>query len=120
IVVVNPAEVGKAEMSGERSALTADAFHQVTVAADGVDIKVEKFEARLIEIGGEPFSRDGHANAVGDALAEGPGGGFNACGDMRFRVAGSAAAELAEALDFVHRNGKFFLDFAGFIYGANT
>src|SRR6202035_116546 len=60
------------------------------------------------------------ADAVGDSLAERAGGGFNAGGDVRFGMPGSAAAELAEALDFVHRNGKFFLDFAFCIYGANT
>src|SRR5258708_26926969 len=107
-------------MSGERSAFTADAFHKVAIAADGVDVEIEKLETRLIKVGCEPFRSDGHADAVGDALAQGAGGGFDAGSDMRFRVPGGAAAKLTEPFDFVHRDGKLFLDFAVFIYGADA
>src|SRR5258708_1194958 len=120
IVVVDPAEIRKREVPGERGGFAPDAFHQVSIAADGIDAKVEKIEARLIEIRGQPFSGDGHADTVGDALAKRAGGGFNARGDVRFRVSGSAAAELAEALDLVHWNGKVLLHFAFCIYGADT
>src|SRR5579864_7512676 len=107
-------------MPCEGSAFAADAFHQVAIAADGVDVEIEELEARLVEIGGQPFCSNSHSDAVGNSLAERAGGGFDAGGDVRFGMTGSAAAELAKSLDFVHGDRKFFLNFTIFVYGAHA
>src|SRR6516162_10581714 len=70
IVVVDPAEIVESKMAGKRGRLRADAFHQATVAANGINVIAEEFEARLIVTAAEPFSRDRHADTVGDALAQ--------------------------------------------------
>ncbi len=112
IVVVNPAKIRKLQMASERGRFTGDAFHQVAIAADRVNTKIEKIEPRLVVSGAEPFGGDGHADAVGDTLAKRAGGGFDAGGDVRFRMSGSAAIELAEILDVVEGNAGFIKDFA--------
>ena len=47
IVVVKPDQVRQAEMPGDRSGFVADAFHQVAIAAEGVDAIVEKIAVFL-------------------------------------------------------------------------
>jgi len=115
IVVVDPAKIGELQMAGERRGLARYAFHQVTIAADGVDAEIEQVQAGPVVIRGQPFSGNGHADAVGDTLAERAGGGFHAGGDVRFGVARSLAAELAEAFDFVERDGEIFRCFTGLV-----
>src|SRR4029077_5772607 len=101
-------------MAGKRGALAGAAFHEIAVPANGEDFEVKEFEAGLVEICSEPFAGDCHSNAIPCALPEGAGGGFNAGGDVGFGMARSFAADLAEALDFVHGNGKRVQDFAVF------
>ena len=61
----------KAQMARERSGFARDAFHDVAIAAERIHLEIEDFEAGLIEIGGKPFARHGHADAVARALAQG-------------------------------------------------
>src|SRR5271154_487826 len=99
-------------MSGERGGLGGHAFHQVAIAADGVDLEVEYIEARLVVIGSHPLTGDGHAHAVAGALAEWSRGGFHSAGEVRFGMARCFAAYLTEAFDFVHRDGERIENFA--------
>ena len=46
IVVVDPAQVGQLEMTGERRGLAGDPFHHAAVAAERVDVVVEQIEVR--------------------------------------------------------------------------
>ena len=39
----------------------------------------------------------------------GPGGGFDASGEVGFGMAGSAAVQLPEPLDLIERDGEFLL-----------
>ena len=105
IVVVDPAEIVQAEMTGEGCRFRADALHHVAVAADRIDAVVENLEARPVIAGAQPFARDRHPQAHGDALSERAGGGLDARRQMIFGMAGCPAVELAEALDIVERNG---------------
>ena len=52
---------------------------------------------------GQAALRDGHADGVAEALAEGAGGGLHAGRDAVLRVARRARAELAEALQLLER-----------------
>src|SRR5882724_13099062 len=103
-------------MPGERSGFSGHAFHQITITADRVDVEIEEVEPRLIVIRGQPFAGDGHAHAVRHALAQRTGGGFNAGGEMRFRVAWRSAIELAKTLELVHRDGEFVGHLTAVIY----
>ena len=42
VVVVNPAEIRKSQVSGEGSGLARDAFHHASIAAERVDIEVKE------------------------------------------------------------------------------
>ena len=88
-------------MPGERCGLVADAFHQIAVAGDDVGAVIDEpvAEARVqVPLG------DRHADGVGEALAQGTGGGFDAGHGAVFGMAGARAAQLAEALDVVERD----------------
>ncbi len=119
VVVVHPAQVGKLQMPRQRSSFAADALHQVAVAAHGVDVVVEDFEIRAIEVGGKPVGGDSHADAISDALAQRPGRRFHAGSEVRFGMTWRAAAKLAEALQFFHGNSELVGHVAVMIQLAN-
>ncbi len=104
IVVVDPAQVVEAEVTGQRRSFRADALHHAAVAADGINVVVEHLEARPVVTAGEPFLRDRHADARGDALAERTGRGFDAGHPVVFGMPRGLAVELAEMADVVERN----------------
>src|SRR5262249_21144854 len=106
VVVVDPAEIVEAEMSGQRGRLRADALHQAPVAADGIDVVVEDLEARAVVATGEPPPGDRHADAGGDPLAQRAGGGLDARNPVILGVARSLAVELAEMADVVEGDGE--------------
>src|SRR5690606_23936925 len=70
VVVVDPAEVGQLEVTGERGGLVRDALHEVTVAALHPNVVVEQVEAGPIVARRQPATGDGHTDAVATALAE--------------------------------------------------
>ncbi len=88
-------------MAGERRRLVGDALHHATIARHGIDAVGEHLEARFVVAGGQPFRRDGHADAGGHTLPERPGRRLDARGPAVLRVAGAPAVELAEPLDVV-------------------
>ncbi len=99
-------------MSGQRGRFAGHAFHEVAVAADGVDVEVEQLKSRTIEVLAQPLAGHGHAHAVSRALAKRSRGGLDAGGDVRLGMAGRAAAELAETFDFIERDREILRDFA--------
>ena len=107
IVVVDPAQVIERQMAGERSGLRGDALHHVAVAAHRIDVVAEDLEAvPIVARLAEPRLGDGHADAVGDALAERPAGGLDAGHPVIFGMARRLAAELAEVADIVERHRR--------------
>ena len=86
------------QVTGERDRLLADAFHQAAVAADHIGVMVHKVRT---EAGGHAALRQRHADRVGETLAERAGGGLDPGGEAVLRMAGGAAAELAEVADLV-------------------
>ena len=86
------------QVPGERDRLLADAFHQAAVAADDIGVMVHQVRA---EAGSHAALRQGHADRIGEALAERAGRGLDPGGEAVLRVARGAAAELAEVADLV-------------------
>src|SRR5215469_4322540 len=107
IVIVDPAEIVEAEVSGQRCRFGRNTLHQAAIAANGINAVVEDLEVWPIEVVGEPLPCDRHANARGDTLAEGPGGGLHTGYPMVLRVAWGLAVELAKPTDIVERNRRF-------------
>ncbi len=101
VVVEQHDQPAQPEMAGQRGRLVADALHQAAVAGDDVGMVVDQLgtEAR-----GQMPLRQRHPDRIGQALAQGPGGGLDPEGVPEFRVAGSARAELPEAPDLVQRH----------------
>ena len=103
VVVPQRDQLVQLERAGQRAGFVADAFHQAAVAQEDIGVMVDDVKARAIEFLTQQTFSQGHADGVGDALAERAGGGFHARGDAVFRVAGGLAVQLAEILQFRHR-----------------
>ncbi len=112
VVVVNPAQVRKSQMSGDRGGFRGNSLHHVAIAANRPDVVVEQLESRTIEICRQPAFGDGHAHAVRDALTERAGGGLDTRGQAVFGMSGRFAADLPEILDLVERQGRGRKNFA--------
>ncbi len=93
-------------MPGDGRRLAGHALHQVAVAAKGPDPVAEDGIARPVEMLFEPALGHGHADAVGRALTERPGGGLDTRGDAVFRMPGADPVQLAEALDVVEADRR--------------
>ncbi len=90
-------------MSGQRRRLARHALHQITVRNNREDRVIDDLMAGAVEIRGEVFLRHRHANAVGQALAQRPGGRLDAHAVSVLAVAGALAAKLAETHEFAQR-----------------
>ena len=104
IVVVEIDELTELERSRQRRRLGGDAFLQVAVGDDGVGVVVDEPVAVLVVAPSEPPLGDGHADAVGEALAEGAGGRLDAGGVAKFGVARRPAPPLTELPEVVERD----------------
>ena len=78
-----------------------DAFHHAAIAEEGVGVVVDDLVAIAVELGGHDLFRQGEAHGVGDALAQGTGGGLDARGVAVFGVARGLAVQLTEILQVV-------------------
>src|SRR5260370_13324576 len=110
-------------MAGQRSGFAGHTFHEVAVSANGVDVEIKNLETGLVEIRREPPAGDRHSHAIACALSQWAGCGFDAGSQVGLGMAGSFAADLAEALDFVHGDGGRLQDFAvlcGFLHAGEV
>ena len=98
VVVPQHHQTPEAQMPGEVDRLMADPLHQTAVAGQHIGIVVDQAGVARRR---HPL-RQRHADRGGDALAQRPGGGLDACGVAVFRVARRAAADLAEGAQLVH------------------
>ena len=80
-------------MSRQRGGLVAHPFHQVAVAAGREDVVVDRLRA---EVRAQEALRHRHADAVGEALPEGPGRDLDPGEGVHLGVAGRARPPLTE------------------------
>jgi hypothetical protein len=78
-------------MTSERGSLTGNTLHHTSITQKGICVVVDDFESRLIELGGGMMLSNSKTNSVGEALAKGARGNFNAFGVVRLRMARSDA-----------------------------
>ncbi|MCY1515307.1 hypothetical protein D9M68_498890 [compost metagenome] len=98
VVVVEGDQLVQALGAGQGADFMGNAFHHAAVAEEHVGVVVDDVVAVTVELGGQHLLGDGHADGVGEALAERAGGGLDARGVAVFRVARGARAKLAELL----------------------
>jgi hypothetical protein len=107
VVVVQRDQPGQAQRAGQRADFVADAFHQATVAHEGVgeviDDAVLHAVFLAVELLRQQLFSQCHAHRVGQTLAQRTGGGFHTGRHAHFGVAGSFAVQLAEILELSHR-----------------
>ena len=101
VVVEQHDQLAEAEMAGQRGGFVADPLHQVAVRGNRVGPVIDR---RVAEAGGQHAFGERHADRRGDALAERAGRRLDPRRVAVFRVAGGAAAELAEPADLIHRH----------------
>ena len=101
VVVEQHDELLELQMAGKRDRFLADAFHQVAVGSEHIGRVIDDVAA---EQRGEVALGDGHANRVGQSLAERTGRGLDAGRVAVFGMAGRQRAELAETLDLLDRH----------------
>ena len=101
VVVVDPAQFGQLEMSGQRRCLAGHTLHHAAVAAQRVHVVIEHHEVGAVEVAAHPSLGDGHADAGGNALPERPRGRLDAGRPPVLRMARALAVELSEPLDVV-------------------
>ncbi len=99
VVVEQHHELVQLEVSGQRDRLLADAFHQVAVGREHIGVVVDDV---LAELRGKVRFGNRHADRVGKALAERPGGGLDPRGHVALGMARGERAGLPEALDLRH------------------
>ena len=101
VVIEQHREPRQPQMARERDRLLADALHEVAVGGEHESAVVDDAVA---EFRREMAFGHRHADRVGEALPERPGGGLDAGHVAMLGVAGRDRAELAEAPDLVDRH----------------
>ena len=103
VVVVERDQLAQAPRAGERTGLVRNAFHQAAVAQKDIGVVIDDRVARPVELRGQQFFGERHADRVGQSLAERAGGGFHAGRDADLRMAGRLRMQLAEIAQLRHR-----------------
>ena len=102
VVVVDDDQLAEAQGAREGCRLGCHAFLEVPVGGKGIGVMVYDLVAGAVVTRGQPALREGHADGVGQTLAQRAGGYFNAGGEAVFGVPGGPAAPLTELLEFLH------------------
>jgi hypothetical protein len=76
-------------VAGQRCSLCRDAFLQVAVGADRVDVVVDQIELGLVELAGHTSLGDCHTHRVCESLSQRAGRGLDAGGEAVLGMAGS-------------------------------
>ena len=106
VVVIQDDELAESQVAGQARRFGRHALLEIAVRGDDVGPVIDDRAVGTVgvELGGESALGDGHADRVGQALAERTGRGFDAGRQAVLRVARRDAAPLAERLEVVHRD----------------
>ena len=105
VVVVEHDQLLEPEVAGQAGGLGRDPFLEVAVRRDHVGPVVDDRMVRPVELGGQAAFGDGHADGVGQALAERAGGRLDTRRQAVLGVARRDAAPLPERLEILERHG---------------
>src|SRR5205807_10188535 len=95
VVVVKVNEIAESEVTGDGGGFGADAFFEIAVGADRVDVVIDRFE-RVITIEARRHHPRGqcHADAVRETLSERTGRHFDSGGVSVFGMSRSLRSPL--------------------------
>ena len=102
VIVVEDDQLTESQGAGEGTRLVGYAFHQATIADKYISIVIDDDVVFAIELRGEYFFGDGHADGVGEALAQWAGGGLDARCVAVLRMSRGHGVQLPEIFDFLH------------------
>ncbi len=80
-----------------------DTLHQATVTEEYPGSVIDDVEARLVELPGQHFLGQCHADCIRDALPEWPGRCFDRQIGIVFRVTCGSEPELPKISNLIHR-----------------
>jgi hypothetical protein len=103
VVVIQHDQLAQLQRAGQRTHFVRDAFHQATVAGEGVGVVVDDGVAGFVEFSGQQRFGQRHAHGIAQALTQRAGGRFHARGDAHFGVARGLGMQLAEILQLFDR-----------------
>ena len=91
-------------MARERSRFGRNAFHQISVRYDAVRVVIDNRVVRPVVAGRQPSFRNRHSDSIAEPLSQRTRRDFDPRRMISaLRMAGSLAAQLAEAFEFVER-----------------
>ena len=103
IVVVEINQFAEFQMTCERGGFRRDAFHQIAIGHDAVNVVIDQRKVRSVEFGGQMSRAHRHPDAVRKALAQRPGRDLNSRRQAVLRMARRLRSPLAEVFDLVER-----------------
>src|SRR5437867_10137296 len=103
IVVVEIDKFAEFEMTRKRGGFGRNAFHQIAVRNNCIDVMIDNVAAILVELGSEVSGTHRHANTIGKPLAQRTCCYLDTWRQSVFRMAGSLRAPLTKTLQLLHR-----------------
>ena len=101
VIVVQKGQLPQSEVSGKRTGLCGEPFHQIAVAGKNVGSMIDDRMFGSVETSRQVRLRDRHSDRRPDPLAEGARCHFHPGGMQALRMAGRFAPPLAERLQVV-------------------
>jgi len=102
VIVVEGDELAQAQGASQGAGFVGNPLHEATIPQEDVGVVIHDGVVGPVEFGSQQLFGNGHAHRVGDALAQGAGGGFHSRGVAHFRVARGTGLELAEVLQVLN------------------
>ncbi len=118
VVVVDPAEVVEAQVTGQRCRFMRNALHQAAITTDRINVVIKDVESGLVVAAREPLPRDCHPNTSRNALPQWPGCGFDSRHPVVLGVTRRLAVQLAEPANVVERHRGLPEPFIFSVHGA--
>ncbi len=103
VVVIQDDELSQAQMPRQRAGFRCQPFHQISVAGHYIRIMIDDLLTLAIETGSQVRFGNGHADTVGQSLAQWAGGDFRARHMPVLGVPRRPASPLAEIFNVVQR-----------------
>src|SRR5688572_17963410 len=90
-------------MSCQRCSFRGNAFHQIAIGDNPIDIRLDNFMPGPVELRGEMRGGYCHPHALSEPLSERTCGGLDTRGQPILRMTRRLAIELTEVFDLLHR-----------------
>src|SRR5579859_8176610 len=103
VIIVEVDKFAELEKTSHGSGLRGDAFHQIAIAGNGVDIMIDNSVIRAVVAISQEALGNCHTDAVSKTLTERAGSGFYASRMTMLGMARCEAAPLAELLELLQR-----------------